>query len=146
MSEPEETSIQIPGNKLETINTPYQLMKTIITTIAIAAAGLFASATTSEAAPYYGGNHGRIQVGFSYGGGHSYGYNRNDYGNHYSGGYGHGHSCQPYKVSTCEVNRYRQCRTGYDHCGHPYTYHVTVVTYRDHYSDGSSRTYTKVYS
>jgi hypothetical protein len=50
--------------------------------------------------------------------------------------------CKPYKVSTCEVNRYQECRTAYDHCGKPYTYHVTIITYRDTYSDGSFKTYT----
>jgi len=50
--------------------------------------------------------------------------------------------CKPYKVSTCEVNRYKECRTAYDHCGKPYTYHVTIITYRDTYSDGSFKTYT----
>lgn len=115
-------------------------MKTIITTIAIAAAALFVSVNTAEAGPRYGNNYGN-----SYGNGHGHGgysHNQKSYGH----SYGHGHHCQPYKVSTCEVNRYRQCRTKYDHCGHPITYHVTVVTYRDHYSDGSTRTYTKVYS
>ena len=53
--------------------------------------------------------------------------------------------CAPYKVSTCEVDRCRQCRVAYDDCGHRYTYHVTVITYRDHYSDGSARTYTRTY-
>jgi|GEM_PF-1517624 hypothetical protein len=50
--------------------------------------------------------------------------------------------CKPYKVSTCEVNRFKECRTAYDHCGKAYTYHVTIITYRDTYSDGSFKTYT----
>ena len=75
----------------------------------------------------------------------------------YGGGYGHSETpryqpryqqtyCKPYKVSTCEIYRNRECRTAYDRCGHPYTYHVTIVTYRDTYSDGSSRTYTSTFS
>ena len=53
--------------------------------------------------------------------------------------------CKPkvYKVSTCEINRCYQCRTAYDHCGHRYTYRVAVITYKDHYSNGSWRTWTK---
>ena len=39
-----------------------------------------------------------------------------------------------------------QCRTAYDHCGRPYTYHVTVVTYCDHYSNGTSRTWSRTFS
>ena len=50
--------------------------------------------------------------------------------------------CAPYRVSTCEVSRCSYCQTAYDRCGYPYHYTVTVVTYRDSYSDGSSRTYT----
>jgi hypothetical protein len=90
-------------------------------------------------------------------------YNNNSYGNSYSNNsYGRSYDrcetpryepkyeapryeptyCKPYKVSTCEVSRCRECRTAYDHCGKPYTYHVTIITYRDTYSDGSFKTYT----
>lgn len=54
-------------------------------------------------------------------------------------------SCQPYRVSTCEVDRCTHHRVRYDHCGHAYGYCETTVTYRDHYSDGSCRTYTRTY-
>lgn len=51
--------------------------------------------------------------------------------------------CAPYRVSTCVVYRNSYCRTSYDRCGNAYHYTVTVVTYRDNYSDGSSRTYSR---
>ena len=53
--------------------------------------------------------------------------------------------CEVYKVSTCEVNRCCHTKVAYDHCGRPYRYSVTVVTYRNYYSDGSSNTFTRSY-
>jgi hypothetical protein len=49
----------------------------------------------------------------------------------------------PCRVSTCEVGRCSYCKTAFDRCGNRYHYTVTVVTYRDFYSDGSSQTYTR---
>lgn len=105
-------------------------MKSTLTALALAAAALFFTVDTAEAKlPFSHGYQTRhANKGRGYG-------HQNNYVKH-----------RVYKVSTCEIDRDRQCRTGYDHCGKPYTYHVTVVTYRDHYSDGSYRTYTKVYS
>ncbi len=123
----------------------------LVTLSIIAATGaiLFGSATVAEAGPRFS-----IQYnGSGYGGGYNGYYNQSP--KHYpgyisDGGYGHGygHGCepQPYKVSTVEVNRYSQCKTAYDHCGRPYTYHVTVVTYCDHYSNGSSRTWSRTFN
>jgi len=51
----------------------------------------------------------------------------------------------PYRVSTCEVGRWSQCQVGYDNCGRAFHYTVTVVTYRDFYSDGQTRTYNVTY-
>ena len=53
--------------------------------------------------------------------------------------------CAPVVVSTCEVDRCFQYRTAYDECGNPRRYRVAVVTYRSRYSDGSRRTFTRVY-
>ena len=65
-------------------------------------------------------------------------------------GPGHGHpGCgapAPYVVNTIEISRYSQPRHGFRPCGAPYTYYVTVVTYRDFYSNGTSRTYTRTLS
>ncbi|HRQ91094.1 MAG TPA: hypothetical protein PLA50_20050 [Bacteroidia bacterium] len=100
---------------------------TILATAAAAVMAVF-GATNAEAG-------GRYRGGYGYG--PSYGY-----------GGGHSH-CAPapvYKTCTVEVCRERQCRTAYDHCGRPYSYHVTVVTYCDHYSNGTSRTWTRVFS
>ena len=103
-------------------------MKSTLTALAIAAAALFVSIDTAEA---------KLPVG------HGYHYRHANSGK----GFGHHNNhCRTYKIRTCEINRYRECRTGYDHCGRPYTYHVTVVTYRDYFSNGTSRTYTKVIS
>lgn len=51
-----------------------------------------------------------------------------------------------YKVRTVEISRHVHCRTAFDRRGRPYEYHVTVVTYCDHYSDGSRRTWTRTFS
>jgi len=51
--------------------------------------------------------------------------------------------CAPYRVSTCVVCRNSYCHTVYDRCGNAYSYTVTVVTYRDNYSDGTSQVYTR---
>jgi hypothetical protein len=52
-------------------------------------------------------------------------------------------SCAPHRVSICVVCRNTYCKTAYDRCGNAYHYSVTVVTFRDLYSDGSSQTYTR---
>lgn len=108
----------------------------------IAAAGtvLFGAATVAEAGP-------RFSIQF---GGSGYGYpshQHSQYTSNYSRYHQNsGHCAQPYKVSTVEVNRYTQCQTAYDHCGRPYTVHVTVVTYCDHYSNGTTRTWSRTFS
>ena len=77
-----------------------------------------------------------------------------------AGGYGkshgksYGHSapkaahCKPAYVApklicTEIVRKKTECRTGYDHCGRKFTYHVTVITYKDVYSNGHNRFYAK---
>lgn len=111
-------------------------MKTSLITLAVAVAALFAFAPEAEAGT-------RFSVGFSTG---HHGHHINSYVGHSFRSSNHGHCAPVYKVRTCEVNRRRYCKTAYDHCGHPYTYHVTVVTYRDYYSNGTSRTYTRTFS
>lgn len=118
----------------------------ILATVAAAALALV-GASTAEAGPRYGGHSGG-------GGGYSSGrgYVAPSYGGHYRAPSHGGHyrapsHCAPvYKVRTVEVNRYSQCRTAYTHCGRPYTYHVTVVTYCDHYSNGTTRTWSRTLS
>jgi hypothetical protein len=115
-------------------------MKLILLSVVAAAAVLFGSITTAEAGPRYSnGYRGAGYGGYSYRPSYN-GYQQQPY---YSTG---GHCAQPYKVRTVEVNRYTQCRTAYDHCGRPYTYHVTVVTYCDQYSNGSTRTWSQTFS
>lgn len=48
-----------------------------------------------------------------------------------------------YKVKTVQVNCCHYVRTAYDHCGRPYRYTVAVYTFRDIYSNGTSRTWTR---
>lgn len=65
------------------------------------------------------------------------------------GHHGHihsGHHVTPYKVSTVEVHRCTEPRIAYHPGGRRYTYYVTVVTYRDHYSNGTTRTWTQTFS
>lgn len=113
-----------------------------LTVLATAAAATLAlvGASTAEAGPrYHGGSYGGGGYAGGYRGGHGY----------VAPSYGYGYShCAPvvYKTHTVEVNRYTQCRTAYDHCGRPYTYHVTVVTYCDYYSNGTSRTWSRTFS
>lgn len=51
----------------------------------------------------------------------------------------------PYKVRTCEVHRCAYRKSAHDSCGRNFRYTVTVITYRDFYSDGSTRTYSVTY-
>lgn len=51
--------------------------------------------------------------------------------------------CVPTLVCTREICRSIQCRYATDHCGRRYSYEVTVVTYANIYSDGSSQQYTR---
>lgn len=115
-------------------------MKIAPVTIAAAAIALL-GATAAEAGPRHGGGygHGGSHSAWSHHGGHGY----------VASGHHHHHHHAPvpvYKTHTVEVNRHSHCRTRYDHCGRPYTYHVTVVTYCDHYSNGTSRTWTRTFS
>ena len=57
----------------------------------------------------------------------------------------HSFHCAPTYVCTKEICRTTQCRYAYDHCGHKYIYHVTVVTYANYFSDGSYTTFQKSY-
>jgi hypothetical protein len=59
--------------------------------------------------------------------------------------YGYKSSHCVYKTHTCEVDRCRHKKMGYDSCGRCYTYWITVVTYRDYYSNGTSRTCNVTY-
>lgn len=64
-------------------------------------------------------------------------------GNHHNQPY-HGHgSCAPHLVDTIELARHCETRTGYRPCGAIYYYSVSVVTYRDIFSNGASRLYTR---
>jgi hypothetical protein len=51
----------------------------------------------------------------------------------------------PYRVNTFVLNRWSQCQVGYDAWGRAFQYRVTVVTYRDVYSNGQTRTYNVTY-
>lgn len=53
--------------------------------------------------------------------------------------------CRPYVTHTCVVCSRTECRWALDHCGHRHSYHVRVVTYRSHYSNGQSSAFTRVY-
>lgn len=53
--------------------------------------------------------------------------------------------CAPYVVSTCVVCSRTECRWATDHCGRRFNYEVRVVTYRSHYSNGATTTFTQAY-
>ena len=94
-------------------------MKTILT-LALAAAALIGFTSEAKANPHYGGP--------------------------YWGQPSHGHCGSIYKIRTIEICRRQECRTGYYPCGTPFRYHVTIVTYRDIFSNGTTQTYTRVLS
>lgn len=99
---------------------------TILSAVAVALFALI-GASEAQAGPRYGGHRG-----------HGYG------GYHHQPSYHVDHCAPVYKTRTVEICRERQCRTAYRSCGAPYTYHVTVVTYRDYFSNGTSRTWNRV--
>lgn len=93
--------------------------------------------------PTYHGGHGS----HTYQGGHG---SHTYHGGHGVRGPGYGYSSSgqcstPYVVQTCEVSRQRHCMNAVDSYGRPYPVYVTVVTYRDTYSNGSCRTYTRTF-
>ena len=53
--------------------------------------------------------------------------------------------CAPYIVCTERVSSCRVQRMAYDHCGRQVCYWVTIVTYRDVYNTGATRTYTRTF-
>lgn len=53
--------------------------------------------------------------------------------------------CQPYVVQTCVVCSRTECRWAVNSCGRRYSYEVRVVTYRSHYSNGQTSTFTRSY-
>ena len=92
-------------------------MKSFLLALAITAAALF---TTVPA-----------EAGFRYG--------------HPHAGYNH---CKPkvYKVRTCEIDRCSYKKWAYDHCGKRYSYLVTVITYKDIYSNGTYKIWKRTIS
>ena len=124
-------------------------MKTAVITCAVAAFALLGFAPEAEAGPRFSFSFGNLpqppfgghvvtpRVPFHSPSSHSY----RGYSNSFRGG----HCATPYVVHTYEISRRRQCITSYDHYGRAYQSHVTVVTYRDQYSNGTYRTYTRTY-
>lgn len=55
-----------------------------------------------------------------------------------SAGYCHS-APKVYKIRTCEIDRCSYKKWAYDHCGKRYSYTVTVITYKDYYSNGTFR-------
>jgi hypothetical protein len=53
--------------------------------------------------------------------------------------------CAPRLICTKEVCRRTECRWATDHCGRRYSYEVTVITYANHYSDGSRNVFTRTF-
>lgn len=53
--------------------------------------------------------------------------------------------CAPYIVCTQRVSSCRQQRMGFDHCGRPVCYWVTVVTYRNVYNTGATAIFTRTF-
>lgn len=119
----------------------------LLAAAAVAAFALVGAPNNAEAGPRRGGGGsaggGAVHGGFGHshhGHGHRHSYSKHGHHHH------HHHHAPAYKVSTVEVNRRVHCRTAYDHRGRPYSYHVTVVTYCDHYSNGTTRTWSRTFS
>ena len=115
-------------------------MKTLAS-IAIAIASI-AIAPAASALDWGYSNSNNVYSGISKNYNSSY---KGSYNGGHGHGHGHSHQCAPTYVCTREIGRSVQCQTGYDHCGRPFNYHVTVVTYANYYSDGSYTTFTKTY-
>lgn len=123
-------------------------MKKTILTLAITVGALIGLTSEAEAGPRFS-----ISVGSGHSGHYSpHSYNRsrshiNNYvGHSFRGRSSQSHCSTPRKISTQVIGRRKICKTAYTSCGRPYTYHVTVITYRDIYSNGTSRTYTRTLS
>ena len=48
-------------------------------------------------------------------------------------------------ICTKEVCRRTECRWATTDCGRRYSYEVTVITYANHYSDGSRSLFTRTF-
>lgn len=122
-------------------------MKSTILALAVGAAALLGTSTVAEAGPRFsfGFSNGHFRAPFH--GSNHFGSSSNIH-NYVGGSFRSSGHCAPapYHVRTDEVCRRTECRTAYTSCGRPYTYHVTIVTYRDIYSNGTSRTYTRTFS
>ena len=97
-------------------------MKTLLALI-VATVGLAAAAPEASAG---GHRHGHIGVNFGH-----------------SGVSVHFNRCHVYKLYTKETCRRYFFKTLYNHCGSPYTVRYVTITYRDFYSNGTSRCYTR---
>ena len=51
----------------------------------------------------------------------------------------------PYVVCTHKLHTCTEKRVAYDHCGRAYCYYVTIVTFKDVYNTGHTRTYTQTF-
>lgn len=53
--------------------------------------------------------------------------------------------CRPFVTHTCVVCSRIECRWATDACGRHFSYEVKIVTYRSHYSNGQTTTFSKTY-
>jgi len=95
----------------------------------VAAVVVLGAATQVQAGP-----HGHGGGGFSI----------NAYVGHAFRGSG-GHCQAPRKVRTCVIDRCSRRQVYYLPCGSRQVRYLTVVTYRDYYSNGRTRTYTRTH-
>ena len=129
-------------------------MKSILFSITVAAAVSIGSAVTAEAGPRHSkAFHIENYVNPSVRPAHNNhgprsrpSHGRHLHRSHPHSSHFHGHHAMPHKISTVEVNRRTHSHVAYHPSGHPYTYYVTVVTYCDHYSNGTTRTWSKTFS
>jgi hypothetical protein len=115
----------------------------LLATAALAGLTLAAATSSAEARPRGGGGWGGHAGGGAWGG---HGYVAPIHHGHlapvHHGGFG-GHCAPVYRVRTVEVGRHCHYRTAFLRCGRPFTQRVTVVTYCDHFSNGTTRTWTQ---
>lgn len=140
------------GVGLAILQKQLTILKTmkILPLIAVSAFALTSGATISSAAPFGHGNNGRQGGSFSGRGhadpSHGRGNARPSHGHgHVGPSHGRGFRNAPIrKIRTVEVSRHRQMRMVHDRIRRPYRQYVTVVTYVDYYSNGTSRTWTRI--
>ncbi len=109
--------------------------------LAVAVAALASAVTLETAEAGHRFSRGHFGPGFGPHPGHGWGHAAPLPRRGWRGGH-----CGPvHRIRTVEVARRTHFRTSYLRCGRPFNQPVTVVTYVDYFSNGTSRTWTQTF-